>query len=451
MKRLKNRQLKKSLLYVMISALLLTYSCKDKDDDEIKTFNVKIQLIYPADYQATAGINVKLENTLTQASFDAQTNDGGIAEFIVTAGTYEASVTEKRVSGLNTVLLNGIKSNLIISDAWTGNEITQLPLSESKTNQLVIKELYIGGCQRNDGSGSFAYDKYVILYNNSDEVATLENVCLGMVNPYNSQASNADIIDGKLFYEAEGWIPAGTGIWTFRQTVTLNPGKQIVIALTNALDNTVTYSNSINFSNPDYYCTYDIEQYPNTTYYPSPVQTIPTSHYLKAYHYGTGNAWPLSVTSPAFFIFKTEDVSPADFAADADRTNLYNNSTTQVRKKVPVEWVVDGIEVYAQGNAANKKRLTAAVDAGYVEHTNTRGYSLYRNVDKEATEAIEGNTGKLVYNYALGTAGVIENGTTDPSGIDAEASIKAGARIIYKDTNNASNDFHQRSRASLKN
>ncbi len=31
-------------------------------------------------------------------------------------------------------------------------------------------------------------------------------------------------------------------------------------------------------------------------------------------------------------------------------------------------------------------------------------------------------------------------GSTDPSGIDAEASIANGAVIIYKDTNNSGND-----------
>ena len=40
--------------------------------------------------------------------------------------------------------------------------------------------------------------------------------------------------------------------------------------------------------------------------------------------------------------------------------------------------------------------------------------------------------------------------STDPSGIDAEASIKNGAVIVYQDTNNSSKDFHQRKVASLK-
>ena len=55
------------------------------------------------------------------------------------------------------------------------------------------------------------------------------------------------------------------------------------------------------------------------------------------------------------------------------------------------------------------------------------------------------NAGKLVYDYALGV-----DDSTDPSGIDAEASIQKGAHIIYQNTNNATNDFHERQLCSLR-
>ena len=54
------------------------------------------------------------------------------------------------------------------------------------------------------------------------------------------------------------------------------------------------------------------------------------------------------------------------------------------------------------------------------------------------------NKGKLVYGYTMGVS------TGDPSGIDAEASIKNGAHIIYMDTNNSTNDFHERKAFSIK-
>ncbi|MDR3245817.1 MAG: DUF4876 domain-containing protein [Prevotellaceae bacterium] len=442
----------KSLLLVMLFALPFIYSCKDKEDEGVKTFSLKIQLVYPGELESVAGVKVKLQNTITDDLTEANTDSDGLAEFTVIAGTYDASTSETRSVGRDFILLNGVKTSIIVSDSWTGTPVN-LNLAETKTSQLVIKEVYTGGCQKDDGSGAFQRDPYIILYNNSNQAVSLNNLCFAMVNPYNSNvATNNDYVNGELLYASEGWIPAGTGIWTFRQAVSLDPGKQIVIAVNNAIDNTLTYNNSINFANPDYYCMYDIDIYPNTTYYPAPSEIIPTSHYLKAYHWGAGNAWPLSVNSPAFFIFTPEGVTPENFVADADRNNNYNNSTSasNLRKKVPVGWIVDAIEVYTKGNANNKKRFTPTIDAGYTELTNSQGYTLYRNVNKEATESIAENTGKIVYNYSHGTANDEINGTTDPSGIDAEASIKNGAHIIYKDTNNSSDDFHQRNRASLR-
>ena len=93
----------------------------------------------------------------------------------------------------------------------------------------------------------------------------------------------------------------------------------------------------------------------------------------------------------------------------------------------------------------SKKRLTDDIDGGYVYLTNYMGHTVYRNVDKQATEALPENSGKLVYGYALGY-----DGSTDPSGIDAEASMKKGAHIVYLDTNNSTTDFHERQKCSLK-
>jgi hypothetical protein len=161
-----------------------------------------------------------------------------------------------------------------------------------------------------------------------------------------------------------------------------------------------------------------------------------------SYKYAPGNAWVLSAVCPAFFIFTPKDAPLASFATDP----RFNEPTApNFSKKLPVDWVVDGIEVFRFGDYDNFKRLTADVDAGYIVMESGQGYTLYRNVDKAATEALEENTGKIVYNYSGGTTG-----STDPSGIDAEASLKNGAHIVYKDTNNSTYDFHQRGRASLR-
>jgi hypothetical protein len=111
--------------------------------------------------------------------------------------------------------------------------------------------------------------------------------------------------------------------------------------------------------------------------------------------------------------------------------------------KVPYDWVRDAVEVFNGSSNNNNKRFSPEADGGFVYLSkNYLGHTLYRNVDKEATLAIEGNEDKLVYNYTLGN---------DPSGIDAEESIKNGCKIVYKDTNNSTNDFHERTVQSLHN
>ena len=129
----------------------------------------------------------------------------------------------------------------------------------------------------------------------------------------------------------------------------------------------------------------------------------------------------------------------------------YTESNTRPNVKIPADWVVDAVEVFLSNVDTNNKRFTSELDAGYVYHRNQYGYSVYRNVDQVATEALPENEGLLVYGYSGGTDSLDASyGSTDPSGIDAEASIANGAHIVYQDTNNSSNDFHMRAEASLR-
>jgi len=441
---------KKIILYVFAISIVAICFQSCKKDDELKTYNVSLQLVYPDNYLSIEGVAVAVNSVSNNTVYNATTDANGNASFVIPAGAYEASASERRSDNGISFNFNGIADFTIGAD-WLETNMVSVNLTLSKAAQIIIKELYVAGCPKDDGSGTFSNDKFVVLYNNSDDDVSFDNVCFGFVNPYNGHATNNDYVGGTLFYESEGWIPAGQGIWYFPNGITLEPGKQIVVAINGAIDNTPTYTKSINFANANYYCMYDIGVYSLASYYPAPSSLIPTSHYLPAINFGLGTAWSLSNSSPAFFIFATQGITPSEFVADASYSNQYNGSTSaaNARKKVSVDWIIDGIEVFKQGSTS-QKRLTAAVDAGYINHIGGEGYTLYRNVDKAATEAIEGNSAKLVYNYSGGTTDVAD-GTTDASGIDAEASIKNGARIIFKDTNNTTNDFHQRKKASLRN
>jgi hypothetical protein len=349
-------------------------------------------------------------------------------------------------------MANGDKEEIATADIKDIAYIeTAVQQEDKNVDQIIIKEVYNGGVMLNDGSKNYQFDKCIILYNNCPQQAVVNNLCFGICSPFNAQANNNNYTEsGQLSYESQGFTPALNGIWYYPQSLVIEPYSQVVVNVHGAIDNTQTVSNSVNYANKDYYCMYDPESgYDNTSYYPTPADVIPTSHYLKAIRYGLGTAWALSVTSPAVYIFQTKDVTPDVYATAADNQWYDGGNNHQEANhciKVPNGWIIDGVEIYAAAKKDDcKKRLTADIDAGYVWLTNQMGHAIYRNVDKASTEALPENSGKLVYNYALGV-----DASTDPSGIDAEASIKNGAHIIYQDTNNSTADFHERQKCSLR-
>ena len=438
--------------YIFLLLLPLIASCSsdifDRPQDNVSLGQLDISLT-GIDGDEQSGFDILLRNVTTNSQFTAQTQADGKAVFSVAPGIYEASVSAQRSAEGVAYIYNGTSGQITVRSGQ--QTLVSIDVKRAKTSQLVIKEVYNGGCLANDGVTKFQFDKGIVLYNNSALPASLSNVCFGFATPYNSQANNKNYnASGHLTYEAEGFIPALNGIWYFPSTLEIAPYSVVVVSVFGAIDNTQTISASVNYAHEDYYCMYDPESgYNNTSYYPTPSSVIPTSHYLKAVRLGLGNAWALSVLSPALFVFQTKGVTPLEYATNT-ANHWYDGgqvSQSNICLKVPVEWVVDAVEVFAAGyKDSSLKRLTADIDAGFVWLTNYQGHSLYRNVDQVATEALPENEGRLVYDYALGV-----DASTDPSGIDAEASIKQGAHIVYMDTNNATNDFHERQRCSLRN
>lgn len=435
--------MKKIILLLVIA--VLSFSCKK--DRFFDLHQVVIQLEYPQGSALAAVAGVKVKFTGKGTVFEGLTDAQGKVSIAVPSDVYDIASSETRKNGTNVYNYNALNTNQVIVDNWKDGEVITMKLKESKSSQLVLKEIFVGGTLFDNGSAVFNYDCYITIYNNSDFPCITNNLCIAAIGPANAHATNTFYgTDGKLIYENEGYIPAAGGFWYFTQPLTLQPGEQAVVALYQAVDNTQTHSKSINLANPGYYAMYDMAStYKNTTYYKSPSALIPTSQYLKAVSYSTGNAWTPGVLSPGVFIFEPKGITPAALGSDASYTVLSSN------KKIPVDWVLDGIETYLLNNDNSKKRFLPTVDAGYVYHINKLGYSVYRNVDVEATLAIPENTNKIVYGYNLGTVDIGKGGSTDPSNIDAEASIKKGARIIYKDSNNSSNDIHLRLKASLSN
>lgn len=356
-------------------------ACHNDEPAAYDVEQVRVQLT--GEGAAQQGIGVCLTDSKGM-EFVQMTDAQGVATFQVPVGIYQATVSwvGEIVDGWRTIY-NGALSNLVVR---RDNPLSvTLPLTRATSSSIIIRELYVGGCQKDDGSGWFYRDKYVIIANNSGQRVTLPGLCLGICTPYNSYGINKNYDEsGHLNYENEGFVPAASAFWYFQSDeVVFEPWEQKVIALNGAIDHTLAYSNSVNLAQPQYYCTFDIEHYTSTSAYPSPSEVIPTSHYLKAVRYGDQmeSAWPLSSTSPAMFIFTPPaGMTPLEFGNDA--SNVWYDEgralPTFACRKVPVENILDGIEVFSDAWDENAKRLTGSVDVGYVYMTARQGHSLER-------------------------------------------------------------------------
>ena len=409
---------------------------------------VTFQLTYPSggEFSVKEGIEVSISNSSTNEILKANTTAEGTVEFLANPGTYQAAVIDRRVAKGDVYSYSITQGDIVLNESLNSDTPVELQLTEAVSGQIIIKELYIGGCPKDDGSGYYGNDQYVILYNNSDEAVTLDNICFGTVSPYNSNSSGDYTVDGALSYLNEGWVPAISAIPHTKSAVTIEPGEEMVIALCGAIDHTSTYSKSVNLANSKYWVLWDNKDQLTHSKYVAPDASIPSSQYLGIQKWGLGTGWVFSSSSPAFFVFTTKGSTPEVFGSSTD--NLTAEEGDKGSKKLNTEWILDGIDVFRVGYE-NFKRFPNGIDSGNAKFTSKLGYTLYRNVDKAATEAIEGNADKLVYEYNYGTE-IDGVSSTDPNGINAEASIDKGARIIYMDTNNSTNDFHQRSQASLR-
>lgn len=436
----------KKYFVLILAAVLGLVSC----EKPLQLVDVKFQLAYDGEALALAEAPVEVKSAAGSATYHFLTGSDGSAIIKLPVGIYTASANFRTTADGVRAAYNGANTNVVVS-AGSQNEF-RIDLQRVESAQIIIKELYFGGCLNPTTEKGYSEDAYIILYNNSDEEADASNIVFTFAAPYNGNGSNKYYTDGKLLYENEDWIPAYGAIWWFQAPVKIPAYSQIVVAVFRGIDHTQTVSTSVNLNNADYYWMSNsgIAAYNPTNSKYSVADQIKSDHHLTTVPISQGTAWALSNNSPAFYIGRMTAAEAKALSEDVDAfDHTLGNVPAFNVVKFPKAKVVDAVEAWKASEVAKSQvRFSADINTGYVAFTNYLGYSAYRNVDKEATEALAENAGKLVYNYAGGTVDV--EGTTDPSGIDAEASIAQGAHIIYSDTNDTAKDFHQRKVASLK-
>ena len=407
----------KQLAYILLlMTFFTTGSCTDIDKDnpyDNQLHTLQVNAVYPDEYSdyLREGVTVKIEDIDRGNSYTSKTDKNGTVRFSLTKGIYRIQISDKAEQDIFNGLADTVKF-------LNGDLALNLPLVHSRSGDIVIKEIYCGGCTKLPFEGNYQSDKYMILHNNTSETQYLDGLCFGSLDPYNSQATNVwvtqDESTGATIFP--DFLPVAQCVWQFGgtgQTFPLAPGEDAVVVICGAIDHAAQYPQSVNLNKPGYFVCYNPVYFWNTLYHPAPGDQITPDHYLNVViKTGQANAYTFSVFSPATVLFKAKDTTIQDFVSQADNVIQKPGSTVDRIVKVPVDWVLDAVEIYYGGSSNNMKRMPPSVDAGYVTQS-----ALY--------------DGRTLYRHT-----------------DEEASREAGYEIL-EDTNNSSSDFYEREKQSL--
>ena len=383
--------MKKYIVMIMIVFVGAYFSSCQKEG--AKLYDVEVTVMYPAGYTPTtmANIKVTVTNNLTSKLDSARTDADGIATFRLEEGTYTIAASTATAE----FAFNGILENKIVSATILTFDINLV--AASLQGGLVFKEIYYTGSRTPDDKNYFA-DQFHEIYNNSDSVIYLDGLCIGVLEPTATNPSawvdgQGNLLD-RLPVSFHAWMWPGSGT-----TYPLAPRTSIVLAqdgIDHKTDPAGNPTSPVNLGNAHW-----------ETYVEAPGKDTDTPGVPNLTLMYTTSAtmfdWLHSVFGAAVIIFRLPTgldyqsfvSNPANFSTKPGTT-----STIQYFM-VHKDWVIDAVEIVQADPTKQNKRLPTSLDAGKVWCSGTYvSKSIRRKVDK----IIDG-------------------------------------KVIYKDTNNSSEDF----------
>ncbi len=380
--------MKKSVLFVAIAGMLAIASSCRKAETLPVSFSVKVDESALVNVPMPESYLISVTNLSTAETVTAQT-ENSTATFSVIPGLYSisasASASEDGVAFYYAGTLNSVNVS-------ADNQTFDVPVSVSESSALIIKELYF----TNSGD-YYIREQYCELYNNSDQVVYLDGLCIAETTkyyydgqtPYNFEIENPE----NYVFTQYVWQIPGNG-----SEYPLGPGESAVIAQW-ATDH------SLPELNPDSaigdLTSAEFEALTaETTVGDVVITDNPAINMINPVSAYSRPQWMLTSSGPSMIIFYPEGElnSTNMIAATANGSSLYGGA-----REIPIEWVLDAVDVVDNETMIQYKKLPESLDAGviWIEEGAYCGKSISRKV---------GDT--------------LEDG-----------------RVVYMDTNNTSNDF----------
>jgi len=399
--KLHNKVLLKAIgLFIVLSGLT---SCDDDafaklfnlndNDNYAQLYDVVVQLSYPSGFdQPISGIEVTASSS-QGGTYTATSDSSGCAILPLEIGIYNFSAS----SSDSAFAYNGLLESQQITDTTT----LDMPLNVTALEGgLIFKEIYFTGSSTAEGGTYFA-DQFHEIYNNSDDTIYLDGLCIGVLEPTSSSENiwaDESVTDdyNRLPMNFYTWYVPGNG-----SDYPLAPRSSIVIAqdgINHQTDPSGNSNSPVNLGNADWetYCG-DINGGSDADAAGVPNLSLLYTNTTTLYDF-LHPVWGAGV-----IIFRLpEGTDYSTWASDASNfASKPESSSSKMYLQVPVDYVIDAVEIVRMDETKRYKRLPSELDAGKIWCSNTY---IGKSVRRKVSQIIDG-------------------------------------KVIYQDTNNSSNDF----------
>lgn len=271
----------------------------------------------------------------TDASGNVSTND-------LIPGVYTVTATGESTASGFTYYFSGSLTNINI---LTGGQNFNIDVVSSKAGALILKEIYFNG-----STGYYFKDQLYEIYNNSETVQYVDGLGIGNILPM--MASTATYIwempDGKpenYIYLASIWQVPGDG-----NDFPVQPGESIIIAQIAQNHTAIKPTSPVDLSGAEFE-TFIVNQSVNPD--------NPNAHnMILAFDKGVfGTQWLVTVFGGAYAIFFPDhEIDPNGWVKPQGRNNQ--------AYPIPIDCVVDAVEIVNNATRINQKRMPTSLDAG---------------------------------------------------------------------------------------
>ncbi len=390
--------MKKFLLTILpLVAVLFLGACSDGNGDDGdnggSNYSLKVNVTLPEtiDWADVTNEQVIARNQLTGAEFTATKMSDGVYTIAVEPGKYNVNALFETAD----TKLNAQRMGVSIY----GEVAISLVAEESLTSALVIKEFYTAMCKHSATNKNYMYDQFYEIYNNSAFTVYLDNCILAKTEvAANTKnvfwgTNDEDNKEVAVSSYVAGFVGDGTG-----KKYPLEPGQSVVVAF-QAQDHInigdTPNANTIDLSKADYEI--DITDY-KEQYVANP--DVPNLAIVAK----PGTQTLLFGLIPAFgaglILAQVDDVE-AYVANQANWKTKPEGTDQEPYLMIKYKDIQDAINIVNNAETNRRVVLPATVDAGMIWNSaNYNGMGFTRKV----AETIDG-------------------------------------RVVYKDTNNSSEDF----------